>query len=210
MLSAMGCEKFQITPGIFSSSRSIAAISASLSWWNAGRHCSFGFRSTKYSVLKKPVVSVPSSGRPTWLVVVVTSGNEPQDHAPDSPRDALGRPRARRQRAAHPDRAFIQMRKKLGSDGAAQQTVPARIASATPTVAQRHRIATRSAGRNRASARPSAGLCHSLVPLGNTMLASTGPDEHREHQRAEQREATVHAIGLNNRPSTACSVKIGR
>ena len=29
-------------------------------------------------------------------------------------------------------------------------------------------------------------------------------------QRAEQREATVQAIGLNSRPSTACSVKIGR
>ena len=40
------------------------------------RHCSFGFRSTKYSVLKKPVVSVPSSGRPTWLVHCGTSGKE--------------------------------------------------------------------------------------------------------------------------------------
>src|SRR5262245_14573223 len=28
----------------------------------------------KYSVLKKPVASVPSSGRPTWLATVVTSG----------------------------------------------------------------------------------------------------------------------------------------
>ena len=37
---------------------------------------SFGLRSTKYSVLKNPVVPVPSSGRPTWLVTTVTSGNE--------------------------------------------------------------------------------------------------------------------------------------
>src|SRR5262245_51761325 len=28
----------------------------------------------KYSLLKKPVASVPSSGRPTWLATVVTSG----------------------------------------------------------------------------------------------------------------------------------------
>ena len=76
MLSAIGCEKFQSTPGIFSSSWSIAAISCSLSSWKTGRHASFGLRSTKYSVLKKPVVSVPSSGRPTWLTDTVTSGNE--------------------------------------------------------------------------------------------------------------------------------------
>ncbi len=41
-----------------------------------GRHSSFGLRSTKYSVLKKPAVSVPSSGRPVWLTTCVTSGNE--------------------------------------------------------------------------------------------------------------------------------------
>ena len=54
----------------------MAAMSSSLSSWKTGRHASLGLRSTKYSVLKKPVVSVPSSGRPTWLVVTVTSGNE--------------------------------------------------------------------------------------------------------------------------------------
>ena len=76
MLSAMGWEKFQMAPGIFSISRSMAAMSSSLFSWKTGRHCSLGFRSTQYSVLKKPVVSVPSSGRPTWLVTVVTSGKE--------------------------------------------------------------------------------------------------------------------------------------
>src|ERR1039458_8129045 len=76
MLSAMGWEKFQMTPGIFSNWRFMAAISSSLFCWKTGRHCSFCLRSTKYSVLKKPVVSVPSSGLPTWLVATVTSGNE--------------------------------------------------------------------------------------------------------------------------------------
>src|ERR1035441_3220249 len=54
----------------------MAEINASLFCWKTGRHWSLGLRSTKYSVLKKPVVSVPSSGRPTWLTTCVTSGNE--------------------------------------------------------------------------------------------------------------------------------------
>ena len=65
-----------MTPGNFSSCSSMAAISASLFWWKTGRHCSLRFRSTKYSVLKNPAVSVPSSGRPVWLTTCVTSGNE--------------------------------------------------------------------------------------------------------------------------------------
>ena len=52
----------------------MAAISSSLFWRKTGRHWSLGLRSTKYSVLKKPVVSVPSSGRPVWLTTLVTSG----------------------------------------------------------------------------------------------------------------------------------------
>ena len=54
----------------------MAAISFSLSWWKTGRHSPFGFRFTQYSVLKNPVKSNPSSGRPTWLVATVTSGKD--------------------------------------------------------------------------------------------------------------------------------------
>ena len=72
----MGWEKFQITPGIFWSSRFMAAISFSLSSWKTGRHFSFGFRLTQYSVLKNPVKSCPESSRPAWLVTWVTSGKE--------------------------------------------------------------------------------------------------------------------------------------
>jgi len=63
-------------PGNFSSCSSMAAINASLFWWKSGRHWPLGFKSTKYSVLKKPAVSVPSSGRPVWLTTCVTSGKE--------------------------------------------------------------------------------------------------------------------------------------
>src|SRR5580704_15428810 len=52
------------------------AIKSSLFSQKTGRHCAFGLRPTKYSVLKNPVWSVPSSGRPVWLVQSVASGKE--------------------------------------------------------------------------------------------------------------------------------------
>ena len=60
-------------------------LTAPCRWRRSALPCSDGrrdataslrFRSTKYSVLKKPAVSVPSSGRPVWLTTCVTSGNE--------------------------------------------------------------------------------------------------------------------------------------
>jgi len=74
-LSEMGWEKFQPTPGIFSNSRSMAAIRSSLSCLKTGRHSPLGFEVDKVFVLKKPVVSVPSSGRPVWLYHLGHLGN---------------------------------------------------------------------------------------------------------------------------------------
>src|SRR5271165_5676466 len=74
MLSAIGWENPQVTPGIFSTSSSMASISSSLRPRNWGRHSPRGLRSTKYSVLKNPVASVPSSERPTCETTFVTSG----------------------------------------------------------------------------------------------------------------------------------------
>ncbi len=53
---------------------SMAAMSSSLFCLKTGRQSALGLRSTKYSVLKKPVVSVPSSGRPVWETTLRTSG----------------------------------------------------------------------------------------------------------------------------------------
>src|SRR5665213_4452851 len=84
---------------------------------NMGRQASFGFKSTKYSVLKKPVVSVPSSGRPTWLVATVTSGERSEDNAGlIRQMNAFAGPGARRESAAHPDGALVQVRQKFRSD----------------------------------------------------------------------------------------------
>ena len=58
--------------------------------------------------------------------------------------------------------------------------------------------------------KPISGLCHSLAPLGNTTAAITGPISIEKIRAPNSANATVQAIGLNKRPSTACRVKIGR
>ena len=70
-----GLREVPSAPGIFAQLRDPWPRSGRpCSRWNTGRQCSLGFRSMKYSVLKKPVVSVPSSGRPTWRTTCITSG----------------------------------------------------------------------------------------------------------------------------------------
>ena len=125
MLSAMGWEKFQITPGIFSSSLVHGGDQLVLVLMKTRPPLlPWASDPTKYSVLKKPVVSVPSSGRPTWLVHWVTSGKEhSRSRAWFASADALRRPGAGRQRAAHPQSAFIQMRQELRADHAAQRKI---------------------------------------------------------------------------------------
>ena len=54
------------------------------------------------------------------------------------------------------------------------------------------------------------GLCHSLAPLRKKMLASTGAMTMANTNAPIRAKVTVQAIGLKSRPSTACSVKIGR
>ena len=72
-LSWMYCEKVNSTPGnAFSRALLISAIRASLS--RPLRHWSTGFSGTKNSALKKPVESVPSSGRPCCEMTVSASG----------------------------------------------------------------------------------------------------------------------------------------
>ena len=54
------------------------------------------------------------------------------------------------------------------------------------------------------------GLCHSRVPLGKKMLASAGAISSEKMMAPSRANATVQAMGLNNRPSTRCNVKMGR
>ena len=54
------------------------------------------------------------------------------------------------------------------------------------------------------------GLCHSFAPLAKRKLDSTGARSREKISAPSSAKATVHAIGRNKRPSTACSVKIGR
>ena len=88
---------------------------------------SYGLRPTKYSSLKNPIGSVPSSARPSSLATVVTCGKL-------SSRLAHLRPELRRlvernrvgHRRAHPQRAFVEVRHELRADERHQQQRRAR------------------------------------------------------------------------------------
>ena len=73
-LSIIGWEKAQIVPTCFSSSF-FCIWPISSSFVRFVFHCSLGYKSTKFSMLKKPLGSEPSSGRPTWETTSFTSGN---------------------------------------------------------------------------------------------------------------------------------------
>ena len=72
-------------------------------------------------MLKKPVTSVPSSGRPVWLTTLVTSGKDAEhDASLIHDAQAFGGASAGSEGAANPDGAFVEMGKKLGADNAAE------------------------------------------------------------------------------------------
>ena len=55
-----------------------------------------------------------------------------------------------------------------------------------------------------------SGFCHSRVPLRNNILASTVAINMEKSSAPNSANTTVQAIGLNNRPSTRCNVKMGK
>ena len=71
-LSRMGCENDTSSPGSLETASSIATTIFGLVM--PARHCASGFNSTKASKPLKIFGSVPSSGRPTLLITVTTSG----------------------------------------------------------------------------------------------------------------------------------------
>ena len=70
-LSWITCEKLVGRPGMAASLPDMLSTRASLL---AKRHSSWGLRSTRISMLLGPFGSVPSSGRPTWVITAFTSG----------------------------------------------------------------------------------------------------------------------------------------
>ena len=150
------------------------------------------------------------------MTTCVTSGKEARmTRAWFMTRVAFGGSGAGRQRAARPDGAFIQMRQEFGADDAAAASGSAdtaeRSRSATPTVTQRNRMAH--------AQRPAVALGHPghhrIVPFAaracrRQKLESTGAISIEKISAPSSAKATVQAMGLNSRPSTRCSVKIGR
>ena len=193
----------------------MAAISASLFWWNTGRHWSLGLRSTKYSVLKKPVVSVPSSGRPNWLTTCVTSGNEARmmrawfiTRSP-SVGPVLGASVARAQmapssRCGRNSEPIAPLRREIRRD---RQCAPAPRPPSPSGSGSR----SPAPGGTAAVIHVISGFRHSrhvLRRTGSSIAPARSPSRRAASPTA--RTITVHAIGLNSRPSTRCSVKIGR
>ena len=58
--------------------------------------------------------------------------------------------------------------------------------------------------------REAAASARVLLASGKKKLARTGATRTENVNAPHKANATVHAIGLNNRPSTRCKVKIGR
>ena len=144
----------------------------------------------------------------------MTSGKRAQYHSrlirnPDS----FGWPGAGSKGATHPQRAFIQMRKKFGTDRAATQQERdehnACDADADCNVTP----------MNRQMQRPAVSFGqpanHRVVPFFRSLRIeearpAPGRSASSRSARPDSANATVQAMGLNNRPSTRCSVKIGR
>ena len=128
---------------------------------------------------------------------------------------AFGRTGAGSQRAASPDRAFIEVRQKLRADHAAEGEKSAEredrhsggntvsVLSEWPRITPVTRYYVSREERHHR-------VLPFFAPLRNRKLASTGATSIENISAPSSANATVHAIGLNSRPSTLCSVKIGR
>ena len=117
--------EFDAGEGLASGPRCISAIRPSLS--RPLRHWSNGFSGTKNSALKKPVESVPSSGRPCWEITVSASGKLliSAPHAVGVVVARLQRDRGRHD-GPDPHVAFLE----LGQEFQRRCVLPARTASA--------------------------------------------------------------------------------
>ena len=191
---------------------SMAAISASLSSPKTGRHFSLGLRSTKYSVLKKPVVSVPSSGRPTWETTTVTSGNEARTtrawfmtRMPSEgpvlgarvPRTQMA-PSSRCGRNSEPITPLNIKKAASARPATAMPTVnPAMFDRPTNSLA----IVIDQEGHDR--------VVPFLYAFAEGDAGDTGAMSIEKIRAPSRAKATVQAMGLNKRPSTRCKVKMG-
>ena len=117
------------------------------------------------------------------------------------------------QRAARPDSAFIQVRQELRADDAAKAQIDGsgqgdeRHSQRRPSDAQWPSAAACGSASVRNSM---TRLRRSLMPCGRSMLASTGAMRMENVMAPRRAKATVQAMGRNSRPSTRCSVKMGR
>ena len=120
-LSWMYCEKAKVTPGK-ALRRALPMSAIRSSFESPLRQVSNGLSGTKNSTLEKPSGSVPSSGRPCWVITVSTSGKllTTPAHAVGVGVALVERYRGR-QRGAQPDIALLELGQEFQPDRAGCQ-----------------------------------------------------------------------------------------
>ena len=158
-------------------------------------HSRYGLRPTKNSALKKPVASVPSSGRPCSDATSVTSGKTVNDvsHLRHQLGRFLERDR-RRHRGPDPERAFVEVRHELRADARGQEYRCRENAHARRRSSSRGRAKHQSSAlAYRSRIHSNTGLRRSMTPPRRTRAQSTGSSRERQDQRADQR--VDHGVG---------------
>jgi len=182
-----------------------SAVSSSLFWWKMAATAPW-FEIDKVFVLKKPVVSVPSSA--VYLAGRHRdSGKRPAAAEPDWRADAFGGPVLganvpRTQMAPSSSAAETQSDETAGGEIPRDGHGPA-----PPPGYQRSRMARWRAWRYASVIQIIAGLCHSRTRLPNKRLETTARRSSKQ-QRSQQRERYGPRHGLEQAPSTRCSVKM--
>ena len=116
------------------------------------------------------------------------------------------------QGAARPDRALVQMRQELRADDSAKRQI-SRCAEGGDSNAEGDPAMLDGPAHIRSDnervRKAITGLRHSRTPLRKNTLERTGAMRMEKVSAPSRAKATVRAMGLNSRPSTRCSVKIG-
>ena len=164
-------------------------------WWKTGRHFAFGLQIDK-------IFGVEEAGRIGAVVGPADLADDLRDLGKRGQNDArlvhgghaLGRAGAGSQRAAHPDRAFIQVRQELRADDAAEAQK-----ARQQQRAHRHadgNVAMFDGPGRRMAVAIGEPAHHRVVPFARAL----GEEEARQHRREQHGEDQRAQQGERHRP----------
>ena len=209
-----GLRKSPVTPGIFSSSRFMAAIRSVLILMEDGPPLFLGFQVHE-------VFRVEEAGRirsvirtPHLAGALRHFGKRTQQYAGliREP-DPFARPGAGGKSAAHPERTFIQVRQELGANHAAKRHIQgdtqSEYSDAHGNVAMLDRP-SHGLAISRSSRASITGLRHSCAPFAKKHAGKHRGDEHRKYQRPEKRKRHGPGHGPEQAPFHSLQGKDGQ